>query len=588
MNQNILPVAHQFFAQVAATPSQHAFHYCDPTNGQWVDMTWRTYGDNVAKVAAWLQAQGIGKGDRVAILSGNCPEWIMTDIAIQAVGGICVPIYATSSAKDVSYICQHADIKLVFADTAKRTEVLTDCPVATVVLYQDAGPNALTLRTNTHTWAQILQSTTTPIPRAVDVRDDDIATLIYTSGTTGNPKGVIHTVGTVKACVAPVLDVFREGKPAAPADRLFSFLPLSHVAERVLIALLSVYTGTEVAFARGIDTLSEDLVRCRPTVLLCVPRLWEKIFEKIQSGLRTASPGKRAIFGLAKNLGSIRISGNRVYRDRDQWISAKISDGLVGKKLRARLGLDRTRMLLTGSAPTRPDVMRFFASFGLMIREVYGLTENLCLGVLNDHSSVVIGSCGKLFHGGEMQIAADGEICFRAPWNFKGYYKNEEATRDSINKDGWFMTGDLGQVDDQGYLRIVGRKKELLKTSGGKYVAPVPIEDLLKANPIIADAMVVGDNRKYCVALISLDPEHVNSQPELDVTKELGKFLEEVNAQLASYESIKRLGIMRAAFSVEAGTLTPTLKLKRKVACEQKQQFIEKVYDANQQIIVES
>ena len=587
MSQNILPMPQQFFKQVAKTPDASAFYFCDHRTGEWHTMNWREYGKQVAKVAGWLQSQGVSKGDRVAILSGNCPEWVMSDLAIQAVGAITVPIYATSSEKDVAYICEHAEIDSILVDTAKRTEVLGQHAFKRVVLFHksDEAPKC---SGEVSYWDDIQSGDGAELTEPAAVGADDIATIIYTSGTTGFPKGVIHTFGTMMATMPPVINVFNEGKPDSPADRLFSFLPLSHVAERVLIAMLSVYTGTEVSFARSLDTLTDDLGRCRPTILLCVPRLWEKIYEKIQTGLRTASPVKRAVLGIAKLLGSSRIVEDRVYRDRGEGLPAKISDALVGKKLRAKLGMDRVRMFLTGSAPTRTDVMEFFSSFGVLIREVYGLTENLCLGVLNDHGTIVIGSCGKLFPGGEIKFLDDGEICFRAEWNFKGYYKNEEATKESIDADGWFHTGDLGEMDSQGYLRIVGRKKELIKTSGGKYVAPVPIEDQLKASPIIGDAMVIGDNQKYCVAVISLDPEATEGRSSREFEAELTAHLEKVNSELASFESVKRIGVMSDAFSVEAGTLTPTMKLKRKRAAEAKEAFIAKVYEANQQVIFES
>lgn len=586
MTKQILPMPQQFYAQVAATPDASAFYFCDHRTGEWHTMNWREYGRQVAKVAGWMQSQGLKKGDRIAILSGNCPEWLMTDLAIQSLGAITVPIYATSSQKDVAYICEHAEITTIFLDHGKRTEILGQHAFERVVIFQKSDDQTTCSGTVSY-WDDLVSGEAQPLQTPVDVSEDDIATIIYTSGTTGFPKGVIHTFGTMMATMPPVINVFNEGKPESPADRLFSFLPLSHVAERVLIAMLSVYTGTEVSFARSLETLSDDLGRCRPTILLCVPRLWEKIYEKIQAGLRQASPVKKVVLGLAKFLGGSRLSDDRAFRERDALLPSKISDALVGKKLRAKLGLDRTRMLLTGSAPTRADVMKFFASFGLLIREVYGLTENLCLGVLNDHGTIVIGSCGKLFPGGEIKLLDDGEICFRASWNFKGYYKNEEATRDSIDADGWFHTGDLGEMDAQGYLRIVGRKKELIKTSGGKYVAPVPIEDQLKASPIIGDAMVVGDNQKYCIAIISLDPETTDGRPASDFESDLARHLDAVNAQLASFESIKRIGVIRQPFSVEDGTLTPTMKLKRQRAATSKAAFIDQVYDAHQHIVFE-
>jgi len=244
-------------------------------------------------------------------------------------------------------------------------------------------------------------------------------------------------------------------------------------------------------------------------------------------------------------------------------------------------------MFVTGAAPTRPEVMRFFGAFGVMIREVYGLTENLCLGVLNDAHEVIIGSCGKPFPGNEIRIAEDGEILFRAPWMFKGYYKNPVATHEVLSEDGWFATGDLGALDNEGRLRIVGRKKELLKTSGGKYVAPVPIEDNLKSHPIVKDAMIVGDGKKYCVALVSLEDETAKAFNSDERKEELKKLLLRVNENLASFESIKRVGVMKESFTIENGALTPTLKVKRSVVAKQKEEFIDRLYRSDDAVVYE-
>jgi long-chain acyl-CoA synthetase len=247
--------------------------------------------------------------------------------------------------------------------------------------------------------------------------------------------------------------------------------------------------------------------------------------------------------------------------------------------------MDRVRTFLTGSAPTHPNIIKFFASLGVFIREVYGLTENLCLGVYTPNDEIVIGACGKPFPGNQVRIADDGEIQFKAPFNFHGYYKNPEASAEILKSDGWMGTGDLGIVGEDGRLRITGRKKELLKTSTGKYVAPVPIENELKKNPLIADAMLVGDNQKYCIALLTLDSSHV--KPET-LDDDLRHIVEDVNKNLANHESIKRVGVLKNAFSVEDGTLTPTLKLKRNVALDKYKPFVSKVYSATGMVIRET
>jgi long-chain acyl-CoA synthetase len=576
----------KFFQQAENRLDQQAFYYCRPRDAKWVSMTWKRYREEVSLLASWLLAQGAGKETKVAILAANSPEWMIADLAIMSVGAVSIPVYATSSHADVSYILDHSGAEILLVDHLERISYLHEQKLKAIVSFEKPSKKlAEPFAAKVYSLSTILHEVKNLVQAPVALAMDDIATIIYTSGTTGKPKGVIHSHGNLAESMAATYEIL--DNPTDVPDRFFSFLPLSHVAERQLVEIGSIMTGSEVAFARSVDTLGEDLLRCRPTILLCVPRLWEKIYEKVQTGLLTASPVKRTVFALARTLGEQRINDDRIIRAKDQSIGGIVSDALVGKKLRARLGLDRCRMLVTGAAPTRPEVMRFFAAFGMMIREVYGLTENLCLGVLNDAHEVVIGSCGKVFPGNEIQIAEDGEIMFRAPWMFKGYYKNPEATREVLHADGWFATGDLGTIDHEGRLRIVGRKKELLKTSGGKYIAPVPIEDNLKSHPMIKDAMIVGDEKKYCVALVSLDDSQPVSSNEETRTVELKKLLKRVNEQLASFESIKRVGVIKEGFTVENGALTPTLKVKRSVVTKQKQQFIDQLYQSDDMIVYE-
>jgi len=572
----------KFFKQCENSPEANAFYYYPPDGDQWVRMNWGEYGRQVCALACWMKGQGVKRGDRVALLSGNRPEWMIGDMAILAIGAISIPIYATSSSKDVQYIAKHSGARLFLIDNIDRSKVLLASKVENVVFFDKANDDVPLEGVAVSSFQDIVSRKDNIDFSPVTIEDDDIATIIYTSGTTGSPKGVIHTHGNFDKAARVVL---KSVSVTDGEERFFSFLPLSHVAERVLIQLSSIYSGCEVAFARSIANLAEDLVHCRPTILLCVPRLWEKMYEKIHAQLNRASLAKRVIFGLAKKLGSVRIHGeNEVSYGMDGHMSVKASDALVGSALRKKLGLDRAHLLLTGSAPTRPEVIKFFASFGLVIREVYGLTENLCLGVFQNNKKVIIGSCGVPFIDNEIKIASDNEIMFRSPWMFKGYYNSPDTTREVLGSDGWFSTGDLGKVDEDGYLRIIGRKKELLKTSTGKYVAPVPIEDRLKSLLGIGDAMVVGDNQKYCVALISLDLEEDFSE---DIETSIKDHLSKINIDLANHESIKRVGVLKKGFSVEDGTLTPTMKVKRKVVCDKYQDFIDSLYQASDAVVYE-
>ncbi len=573
----------EFFKQCREYPDDRSFYYFSTTENNWVSMNWREYHRQVSILATWLSKEGVGPGDRVAIFSANRPEWMIGDMAVLALGAVSIPIYATSSKKDVQYITEHSGAKIFLVDHVDRAKMIDETKLEKIIFFDKSSQTGDSfMGVPSRNLSDILATERGDGFKPAPIHEDDIATIIYTSGTTGSPKGVVHTHGNFDKAARVVMKsvTIERGD-----ERFFSFLPLSHVAERVLIQLSSIYTGCEVSFARSVANLAEDLVHCRPTILLCVPRLWEKMYEKIQAQLMRAPLAKRLLFAFAKKLGSVRIRGDEVFFGMDQHMFIKLSNTLVGNALRKKLGLDRVKLLLTGSAPTRSEVLGFFASFGLIIREVYGLTENLCLGVFHNDKKIVMGSCGQAFIGNEIRIASDGEILFRAPWMFKGYYKNDEASREVLSSDGWFNTGDLGKLDDDGYLRIVGRKKELLKTSTGKYVAPVPIEDRLKSLPGIDDAMVIGDNQKYCIALISLETEENSVGENFD---ELIKtHISSINVDLANHESIKRVGILSTGFSVADGTLTPTLKVKRKVVCTKYQPFIDTLYQASDMVVYE-
>jgi long-chain acyl-CoA synthetase len=568
MAQSYQQLALMFLDSASRSPRSIAFRYFDKKTNAWGQMTWSEYEQSVRKVAGWLIKQGLKKGDSVAILSANRPEWIIADLAILMIGGISIPIYSTSTSKDTNYILEHSESKAIFFDDASRVKDVK-CPALKVCF--DAGD-----------LKAILASDVQPLAQVVAVKSEDNATIVYTSGTTGLPKGVVHTHGTIMAAIDVAKIILEEGK--TEPDRFFSFLPLSHVAERLLIEFGSIAFADEVVFARSVDSIVEDLQLYPPTLLLCVPRLWERIYERITNGLKDASPVKRGVFKLAQLAGSARFDGDAIVKAYDRKKRAKVADKLVGGKLREKLGMHRVRYFFTGAAPIRPEIMRFFAAFGIFIREVYGLTENLCLGVYTSADKIVVGKAGKLFPLNEVKVADDGEILFRAPYIFKGYFKNDEATREALLPGGWFATGDFGEIDGNGNLKITGRKKELLKTSNGKYVAPVAIENELKKEPAIAEAMVVGDDQKYCIALVVINKEVITNEA---AEGRLLEHLDAINKELARHESIKKIGVLTDGFTVENGMLTPTLKLKRKVVAAHYQPFIERIYSGNDVVVFE-
>ena len=580
-----ISLTEKFFEQAALNQEATAFYYCRPEDNRWVTMSWNRYREEVATLAAWFQAKGMTKGAKVGLISSNRPEWLISDLAILSIGGITIPIYPSASQNDISFILQHSEAKWLVVDTLDRLPYLKDKELKGLLVFNKSDENdalAKHFKSPVSLYASAIAEGNPAIKAPMNMDDDDLATIIYTSGTTGFPKGVMHTHRNLSEAMVSSSQIIES--PEGTVDRFFSFLPLSHVAERVLVEMGAINIGAEVSFARSVETIVEDLPRCQPTILLCVPRLWEKMQEGIMGKLNAAGPAKKMIFKLANAMGSSRIEGNKIHAGAHAGIFPAVADALVGKKLRERLGLNRTRLFVTGSAPTRPELQKFFAAFGMPIREVYGLTENLCCGVLQNEEDIFVDNCGKPFPGNEMRIAEDGEIQFRAPWMFTGYYKNEEATREVLSADGWFSTGDLGKIDTNGRLYITGRKKEMLKTSNGKYVAPVPIEDRVKGLPLIKEVMMVGDERKYCVALIALEHPHLEERQR----EEIKSWIKKVNEPLAGYEAIKRIGVLKEGFTIENGSLTPTMKLKRSVVAKNKEAFIDRLYKSDDFLVMEA
>lgn len=591
-----------FYQKARELGSVPALTFFDAHQSRWVTKDWTTYGDEVKTMASWLQSKDGGNlspGDRVAIISPNRHEWLVADLAILSIGAVSVPIYPTSTVHDMAYILEHAGVRVLFTDTLPRARGLLDRPLNAVVTFEplphdSATENALDERVSS--WTSVLHRHNGRLTHPVECKAEDLATIIYTSGTTGQPKGVMHTHGNFTWALKVDQEILvqssqtdedpgKSRQKMPPQDRFFSFLPLSHVAERILIEVGSILCSGEVYFARSIDTLSEDLLYCRPTVFMCVPRLWEKIHEQILAEVARKGVLAQKAFQLALKLGSSRIQGDRIGYQKRNHPFGKISDLLAGKRLRQRIGLDQCRILATGAAPFRPEIMRFFASFGMTIREVYGLTENFTFGTLNHADDTTIGTCGVPFPYNELRLASDGEVLFKAPWMFTGYYRDPEGTGEVLSAEGWFATGDLGVQDSQGKLRIVGRKKELIKTSGGKFVAPVPIENMFKDLPFIRDAVVIGDHHKFCVALVSLE-ENLPGDPAA-IRDKLGSYLQSINASLASFESIKKIGVLTDPMSIANGFLTPTLKIRRSVLQQKKADFIQSIYDTAEPVIFE-
>lgn len=541
-------------------------------SGVYHDLSWSELAAQIDETALGLLDFAVEPGDRVAILSENRPEWAVADLAILSVGGVTVPIYPTLTPQEIEHILEHSGARVVFVSNPDLLSSVTPCQeklhLRSILFdapYRVAGPRIWWFgelrglgRAGAAEFAGLLEQ------RLQKIRPEDLASIIYTSGTTGVPKGVMLTHRNFLSNCEAAGQVF----PIREEDLTLSFLPLSHVFERMAGYYFILSVGGTIAYAETLESVPQNLLEVSPTMVIGVPRFYEKMHERIQAAVRAASPLRRRIFRWALRVGK--------EKPRDSF-SARLADRLVFSKLRFRLG-GRLRFCVSGGAPLSKSIAEFFYSAGILILEGYGLTETSPVICANRPDRFRFGTVGTAIPGVEIRIAADGEILTRGPHVMKGYYQNPEATAEVLDTDGWLHTGDIGTISEDGFLTITDRKKDLLKTSGGKMVAPQHLEGLLKADPLIADCVVIGDRRKYLTALIvpNLEklPPSQRSKPEDLVWQRV----EAVNRQLASFEQIKKITVLTEPFTQSGGELTPTLKVKRRVVAERCTAQIEAMY----------
>jgi long-chain acyl-CoA synthetase len=604
--------------RVAASGGEPAFRHHHA--GGWKTMTWGEADRAAREIAAGLVSRGVVPGDRVCILSQTRLEWVLADVGILLAGAVTVPIYASNTAEQCEFIIRDAGAKVVLVEDAGQLEKLIGLrdrlfTVTSVVHIAgdvklekpDAkGRDSVTISDVMHSKEAFLPSTVVSLdalrtagrawleahPKELDshaetAEPDSMFTIIYTSGTTGNPKGVVLTHENMTSGVYSVIRQIR----VAAADEQYLFLPLAHVLGREL-EWATVACGFPTVISRGIASVKDDLVATQPTFMAGVPRIFEKFYSGVQSALKQGSPTKQNIAAWAVRIGSEHAKAERAGKSPGAWLSFRhgIADKLVFSKLRARLGLDRCRFLISGGAPLAAEIGEFFHAVGLVILEGYGLTETFAAAYLNPLQGFRFGSVGQALDVVETKIAEDGEVLMRGPSVFRQYYNNPQATAENVEPEGWFHSGDIGVLED-GFLRITDRKKDLIVTAGGKKVAPQPLENALKArSAILSQVVVYGDKRPYCVALVTLSEEAgkkfgngaaadgaaLAASPE--VRAAVQKELDALNATLASYESIKKFAILPADFTEASGELTPSLKVKRKVVIERYAQVIEGLY----------
>jgi long-chain acyl-CoA synthetase len=555
-------------------------------DGAWRDTSWREFHDTVRHMAQGLIELGTQSGDRIAILSDSRAEWVQCDLAIQAAGAITIPIYPSLLEEQAAYILQNSETSLVVVDTpaqlAKIKHIRHQVPSLRQIVSIDAhhtDADTLSLEALAERGAASDSAATLLNERVAQLSQDDEATYVYTSGTTGPPKGVVQTHGNHLAALKMIESVL----DTTEGEVHLLFLPLAHSFGR-LESYMGLYLGLTTAFAESIDALPENMQEVQPMFMFSVPRVYEKMYARVMSMGASGSHAKKAIFNWSVHIGR-QVSA---LQQSAQPIPAalrmkyKIAHQLVFSKLHARVG-GRLRYFFSGGAPLAREIAEFFHAAGILILEGYGLTETCPILTANRSDNYKFGTVGQAFPGVELRIAEDGEILGRGPNIAKGYYKRPEETAEVFRQDGWFATGDIGEMDADGFLRITDRKKDIIVTAGGKNVAPQNIENLLKTDRYISQAMVHGDKQKYLTAILTLDPDEIvayareqgleNTPMDALVThptvvKLLDERVTAINQKLPSFESIKKFIIVPEDFTQEGGELTPTLKVKRKVVTE--------------------
>ena len=563
---------------------------------QWTSLKHREVEERVRAVSAGLRELGVQPGDRVALLSENRPEWAIADYACLAARAADVPIYPTLPTKQAEYILRDSGAVAVFCSTAEQLgkvlEVRAGLPGLKHVIVFDAAAR----KDGVMTFAELEakgRAAAGKYPRlkdeALQVKPEQLATIIYTSGTTGDPKGVMLSHNNLWSNIDAALQVMR----ITDQDECLSMLPLSHVYER-MVDYVMFRSGVVINYAESFDKVAQNLQEVKPTIVLSVPRLYEKVYARVLENALSGSGLKKGIFFWAKEAGedwaTHRLAGVPVPGALS--LKKRIADKLVFSKLKARTG-GRVRFFISGGAPLSADIAKFFFGAGLPIAEGYGLTETSPVLTLNPVERIKVGTVGKTIPGVQVKIAPDGEIVARGPGIMQGYFNKPEATKEAIDASGWFHTGDIGELDGDGYLKITDRKKDLLVTAAGKNIAPQPIENLVKGNKFVSNAVMLGDKRKFPIMLVVPNFETLErwakernlsygSKGELiglpDVRAKVEREVMNECRDLAKFEMPKKVLLLEHDFTIENGELTPTLKVKRRVVEKRYKDVVDNSY----------
>jgi long-chain acyl-CoA synthetase len=579
-------IPHRLFAQAKARPDAPAFHH--KVDGRYRATPWAEYASTVRKLGKALLALGFAPGSTVSILGFNRPEWVLLDVAAMSVGGAAAGIYTTCSPEEVRYIVNHAESPVVLVENEaqwdKVRQELSRLPLLRHVVMMAGAPRVdhpLVMR-----WEDLL----TKGDGVADARFDErlaslepggLAQLIYTSGTTGPPKGVMlshENLAWTASCTGGLTR-------ATATDAALSYLPLSHIAEQVFSIHGHLTAGYELFFAESMDKVPENLKEVQPTLFFGVPRIWEKLQSGVAGKLQEAPKARRLVAETAMRIGRAYNAARNEGRMPHPILEAAhaLADKLVFSKVKQAVGFGRIRYAVSGAAPIAPGVLEFFSGLDLVIYEVYGQSEDTGPTSITRPGNNKVGTVGPPIPGVTVRFADDGEIQVKGPNVFLGYFKEPQATADALI-DGWLCSGDLGKLDEHGNLLITGRKKEIIITAGGKNITPKNIESALKEHPLIGEAVVVGDRRKYLTVLLTLDPDAAtrSGSPEgPELRAELQRIVDEVNTHLARVETVKKFHVLPRPFTIDAGELTPTLKVKRRVIYERYAREIEGMYEAD-------
>ena len=570
---------HEMLKQTVDRDNNRTAYRWFESNGQVNSATWKTFYTQVRQVAASLIALGIQKDDKINILSYSCYQWVLTDLASASIGAVTVGIYQTLPAEDCSYIIDHSDAVLVFAQDEVQLEKLQrirgEIPlIRKVVLFNGTPPDEDWVIGFEEFLNLGIHIPTEQIDQMIEaVSADDIACIVYTSGTTGIPKGTMLTHDNLTFTAQSVeKSVYWE-----PDDHIFLFLPLAHVFAKTAV-FTTLLTGCTLTFSRSIDTLAEDLKAAQPHWFPSVPRIFEKVHSKIIGGAEAKGGMALKIFNWAMQVG-LHVSNCKLDRQPIPLLldlKYKLATRLVFSKIQAALG-GRVRWCISGAAPLNPEIGQFFHAAGILIVEGIGMTENMSFSNLNRFDNYRFGWVGPPGPGIDQKVADDGEVMYRGRNVMKGYYKMPKETAATITDDGWLKTGDLGEIDNENFLKITGRKKDIVVTSGGKNIAPAKIEGHLATSKYINQVCVIGDRKNYLTALVTLDPDNITEfaqsngidfehTDELigndDVVNLIDDEVKKKNAGLAPFESIKKINIV-PEFTIDNGLLTPTMKVKK-------------------------